>query len=153
MQKSSTCGWENLNCPFFTGICRQVLGNYFEKEGFSEKDVTPIGGIIYTRFNIFAEISYDAATCPNYSPSVVIGIGDGLYDARGGLSGIPMWYLLKNSQVIQNHLSFKFKTKSDLVSALNKIKDEFLDNQAKQLWLDNEKLEKCIENFHVEFAT
>ena len=80
MKSKNTYGWERLNCPFFTSVCRRVLDRYLEEQGFAEKETGAIGEIVYKRSDVFLEIGYEPETCPNYSPTVVLGIGDCKYD-------------------------------------------------------------------------
>ena len=61
-------------------MCRRVLDRYLEEQGFAEKETGAIGEIVYKRSDVFLEIGYEPETCPNYSPTVVLGIGDCKYD-------------------------------------------------------------------------
>lgn len=147
----NTNGWDQLNCQFFTQICRRVLGNYLQQQGFLEKKTTAIGGIVYTRFDVFLEVSYDAATCPDYSPSIVIGIGDQTYDKEGRLAGVPMWYALSEGHPQRTRRYWTFKTEEELERVFTEIKEQFFETSAKQLWLNSDVLEKTINDFRTKF--
>ena len=150
MNSKNTYGWERLNCPFFTSACHRVLSPYLEEQGFAEKEVGSIGEIIYKRFDVFLEIGYEPETCPNYSPTVVLGLGDSKYDDAGRPAGVPLWYLLPQGHSEKTGKFWTFKTEADLERMLTEIKTQFLEPHAKPLWLDMNKLEKHIENFRTK---
>jgi hypothetical protein len=51
-------GWERLICPYFAVTCRCVLGSYFEENGFAEKGLNEVKGLIFSHFDVFLEVSY-----------------------------------------------------------------------------------------------
>jgi hypothetical protein len=151
MSKPGTGGWERLNCSFFAATCRRVLSDYLEAEGFVEKEVTPVGGVVYRRFEIFLEISYELQTCSNYSPTIVLGIGPRKYDEGGRPRGVPFWYVIPNNLPERSYTFWTFKTEADLESVLARIKDGLLEPHARPLWLNIDRLEKSITNFRAEY--
>lgn len=151
MSKTATAGWEKLNCPFFAPTCRRILSDYLEAQGFVEKELTPVGGIVYRRFDVFLEVSYESETCPNYSPTIVLGIGPGKYDEGGRPGGVPFWYVIPNNLPERSYTFWTFKTEADLESVLARIKDALLEPHARPLWLNLDRLEKYITNFRAEY--
>ena len=148
---NSSSDWDRLNCEFFASNCRRVLGDYLEDQGFVENEQTPVRGILYRRFDVFLELSYDPQTSPNYSPTIVIGTGTGKYDDAGRPAGVPFWYVIPNNLPERDYTFWTFKTEADLESVLARIKDSVLDLHAKPLWFNLDRLEKCIQNFRAEF--
>jgi hypothetical protein len=146
-------GWEKLICPFFAPVCRRVLSDYLEENGFAETGLNEIGGVLFSRFGIFLEISYELESAPNYWLSVVIGTGDRKYDAAGHPCCIPYWYLLPRDRPEHRGQSIKFKNESDLEALLLRFKGEFFESYAKPLWLNLDRLEKAVANFRSEFST
>ncbi len=58
MKTPNLNGWEKLICPYFAPTCRRVLGKYLEDNGFTETGLNEIGGVMFSRFGIFLEVSY-----------------------------------------------------------------------------------------------
>lgn len=150
MKPKKTYGWDRLNCPFFTSVCRRVLNRYLEEQGFAEKETGSIGEILYKRFDVFLEIGYEPETGPNYSPTVVLGIGEHKYDEAGQPACVPLWYLLPYNHPEKTGRFWTFRTEEELAHILKQIKEQFLEPCATPLWLDAERLEKCITNFRAE---
>lgn len=151
MSKTATEGWETRNCLFFAPTCRRILSEYLEAQGFVERELTPVGGIVYRRFEVFLEVSYEPDTCPNYSPTIVLGIGPGKYDAGGRPGGVPFWFVIPDSLPERNYTFWTFKTEGDLEAVLARIKDALLEPHARPLWQDVDQLEKYIASFRAEF--
>jgi hypothetical protein len=146
MKQDSTSGWEKLNCPFFAAACRRVFNDYLHGEGFIEEKITRTGGIIYRHNEVFLEISYVPETYPNYSPSIILGIGEDKFDKEGQPLGVPFWYLTKKDAE-QNYTFWTFNSEKDLLSSLTKIKDSCLEAYGKRLWNDPDHLKDYIANF------
>lgn len=145
-------GWDQLNCEYFSETCRKALSAYLEEIGFTENKETVIGGVVYTRFDLFLEISYDTAAYPTYTAKSVIGFGEGAYDKAGGFSGVPMWYILPKDHPYRTKIHWTFKTKEELTKVLEELKEEFLETTLKPLLLNREGLERVIGSFHSEFC-
>lgn len=151
MKASNLSGWERLICPYFAATCRRVLGQYLEDNGFAETAVNEIGGVVFSRFGMFLEVSYELELVPQ-ALSVVLGIGHNKYDPGGHPCCVPYWYLLPRNRQEHRGEQITFKTESDLETLLFRFKDEFLESYAKPLWLNLDRLEKAIENFRSEFS-
>ena len=151
MSDNATIGWERLNCPFFATTCRRILSDYFEAQGLVEKEMTPIGGIVYGRLNMFLEISYEPEMCPNYSPTIIMGIGPSKFDEDGRPTGVPFWYVIPSNRPERSYAFWTFKTETDLESVFVRIKDALVEPYAKSLWLNLDRLEKYIQNFRAEY--
>jgi len=126
------------------------LSDYLEAQDFAETEVTPVGGMVFRRFDVFLEISYEPDTCPDYSPTIVLGTGPGKYD-EGGRPGVPFWYVIPSNLPERNYTFWTFKTETDLQSVLARIKDALLEPHAKPLWINLDRLEKYVANFRAEF--
>lgn len=145
-------GWERLICPYFAPVCRRVLGCYLEGNGFVEKGVNEVEGLVFTRFDVFIEVSYELDTAPNYIVSMVLGIGDKKYDEGGHPCCVPYWHLLPGERPERRGELIGFATESELEALLRRFRDEFLEPYARPLWLDTDSLEKAIANFRAEFS-
>ncbi len=145
-------GWERLVCPFFAAACRRVLGDYLEGNGFAEKGPNEVGGLMFSRFDVFLEISYELETSPNYALSMVLGIGDKKYDEGGHPCCVPYWHLLPRDRREHRGESIRFTTEPELEALLVRFRDQFLEPYAKPLWLNLDALEKAIVNFRAEFS-
>ena len=145
-------GWEELVCPFFAPVSRRVLGHYLESNGFAEKGLNEIGGLMFSRFGVFLEISYELDTAPDYALSMVVGTGEKKYDVGGHPCCVPYWYLLPRDRPEHRGESISFKTETDLEALLVRFRDQFLEPYAKHLWLNLDTLEKVIANFRAEFS-
>jgi len=144
-------GWEKMICPYFAPTCRRVLGQYLENNGFIETGLNEVGGVMFSRFGIFLEVSYELELVPQ-ALSVVLGIGDKKYDAGGHPCCIPYWRLLPHDKPEHRGEQIRFKTESGLELLLLRLKEEFLEPYAKPLWLNMDHLEKAIANFRAEFS-
>lgn len=144
-------GWEKLICPYFAPTCRRIFGKYLEGNGFTERSFNEIGGVMFSRFGIFLEVSYELELVPQ-ALSVVLGVGSKKYGTDGHPCCVPYWYLLPRDRPESRGIQVQFKTESDLEMLLLRFKEEFLEVYAKPLWLNLDRLEKTIENFRSEFS-
>lgn len=148
----NTNGWEQLNCRYFAGTCREVLGDYLETHGFREKRLTVGGGIVFERFDLFLEFNYDTNLYPKYTTRVVVGFGDGAYNNLGGFSGVPMWYIIPQGHPYRTQVYWTFSSKDELKRVFEEVKIEFLETTVLPLLLNREGLERVIDNFRAEFC-
>jgi hypothetical protein len=139
--------WEQLLCNFFNVVCLRVLGPYFADQGFSWQE-TKINGIFFKKSNLFVEISYIPETYPNYSPSMIVGIGTSKYDDLGNTTGIPIWSLIPETEEARKYSFWKFSNEHELANELKRIKLEILEKYARPLWEDKSKLAYAIKNFN-----
>jgi len=151
MKTPNLNGWEKLICPYFAPTCRRILGQYLEDNGFADVGLNEIEGVMFSRFGIFLEISYELEMVPQ-DLTMVIGIGDKKYDTGGHPCFVPYWHLLPRDRPEHRAGSTRFKTQVDLETLLLRFKDEFLEPYAKPLWLNLDCLEKAIGNFRSEFS-
>jgi len=151
MDKPNLNGWEKLICPFFEPACRRTLSLYLEENGFSEKSLNEIGGLVFSRFKVFMEISYELETAPNYALSLVIGIGERKYDEGGHSCCVPSWYLLPRDRPDYRGEMTRFRNEAELESLLLRFKAGFLELYAKPLWSNEEDLKSMIAHFRAEF--
>ena len=148
----STNGWEELDCPYFAETCREVLTGWLEGHGFTEKRLTNGGGIVYDRFDVFLEVSYDTNLFPKYTTRVAVGFGDGAYSKQGGFSGVPMWYLIAQDHPYRTQVYWTFSSKEELAKLLQEVKAEFIERTLIPLLLNRDRLERIIESFRSEFC-
>ncbi len=139
-------GWEQLLCDFFYAVCIRVLGPYFSSLGFVEKK-SDINGVLFRRNDLFVEISYVPESAPNYSPSLIVGLGNYKYDAVGNTTGLPAWSILPDDGQSRNYSFWKFSDEKELESVLSRMKVEVIEQHMKPLWEDRVKLEDAIKNF------
>lgn len=144
-------GWERLICPYFAAACRRVLGRYLEENGFAEKGLNEVEGLMFSRFGVFLEVSYELETVPQ-ALTMVLGVGEKKYDEGGHPCCVPYWYLLPRDRPEHRGESIRFKTESELEALLVNFRDQFLEPYAKPLWLNVDSLEKAIANFRAEFS-
>jgi hypothetical protein len=123
-----------------------VLGQYLEENGFAEKGLNEINGIIYSRFEVFLEISYELEMVPQ-ALTVVLGVGEKKYGEDGCLYFVPYWYLLPRDRPEHRAVSSQFKNEGELEALLVRFRDEILDSYARPLWLSIDRLEETIKNF------
>lgn len=144
-------GWEKLVCPFFAPVCRRVLGRYLEANGFTEKGLNEIEGLVFSRFGVFLEISYELEMVPQ-ALTMALGVGDKKYDEGGHPCCVPYWYLLPRDRPEHRGESVRFETEAELEALLTRFRDQFLEPYAKPVWLNLDSLEKGIANFRAEFS-
>ena len=145
-------GWDQLDCKYFAAVCRNVLSSHLEEAGFEEKKETVIGGVVYTRFDLFLEISYDTIDFPTYTAKAAIGFGEEVYNQMGGFNGVPMWYILEEGHPYRTKIHWTFQSESELTKVLEEINIEFIDATLKPLLLNREGLERVIKSFQSEFC-
>jgi hypothetical protein len=143
-------GWERLICPYFAATCRRVLGRYFEESGFTEKGLNEVDGLIFVRFGVFVEVSYELETAPNYAISMVLGLGGKKYDQNGNPCGVPYWFLLPPDRAEHRGKMINFRSQTALIALLEHFRDQFLEPYAKPLWADVDRLEKAIQDFRID---
>jgi hypothetical protein len=146
MSNSST-GWDRLNCLYFEDVVRNVMDSYFAEYGFTYYDRTVVGGIVYSREEVFVEISYEPESCPNYSPRILLGLGQSSGDSNWRKTALPMWFLIPSDRAESKFPFWSFRTKEDLVNVLNRIQAELLEQYAKPLLLDPVSLRKSADAF------
>jgi len=143
-------GWERLRCTFFTEVCRRVLGSYFGTWGFAEKEVGLVGEVVFLRDGLFLEVGYEPETSPTYSPTIVLGTGQGKFDEAGRPSAVPLWYIIPDDSPARAYASWTFRTKQELEGVLIQLRDSVLKPHARPLWLDLNRLERIISRFRAE---
>ena len=148
----NTNGWERLLCSYFSKTCIDQLATSLEEDGFVVSRTETDGAVIFKRFNVFIEIGYELETAPNYSPTVVIGLGDKKYDEAGKPAGVPLWFVIRDDEPAKRYSFWKFSTEAELRDALLRIKNEVLERHVRHLWLRTEVLERTLANFRSEFA-
>ena len=145
-------GWERLLCGYFSKTCIDQLAASLEEDGFAVSRVEADGAVIFKRFDVFLEIGYELETAPNYSPTVVIGLGEKKYDEAGKPAGVPLWFVIRDDEPTKRYSFWKFSTEAELREVLFRIKNEVLDRHVRHLWQRTELLEKMLANFRSEFA-
>lgn len=145
-------GWEQLDCNYFAAICGSTLGEYLERLGFEESRLTARGGIIYSRFDLFLEISYDTNLFPNYTTRVVVGFDDGAYNNMCGFNGVPMWYIIPRDHPYRTRVHWTFQNEDELTKVLEEVRDDFFETTLKPILLNRDGLERVIQSFHSEFG-
>lgn len=143
---SDVNGWDKLLCNYFYLICTRVLVPYFSFLGFVENK-TKIGGAFFKKGDLFVEISYIPENAPNYSPSIIVGIGSDKYDNLGQTTGIPAWRVLPEDGEARKYSFWKFSNEIELENVLKKIEAEILEKHMRPLWEDRLALEKVAKNF------
>jgi hypothetical protein len=147
MRTTVTSDWDNLNCLFFASTCRRILNDYFEAHGFVESPNLRGVGVLYRWFDIFLEVGYEPITCPDYSPTIVLGTGPDIYDESGLPACVPFWYVIPDSLPESGYSLWTFRDEAQLKGVLVRIKVEILEPHAKPLWLSLDRLENCISGF------
>ncbi|WP_297326056.1 hypothetical protein [Nitrosomonas sp.] len=138
--------WEQLLCNYFDVVGLTILGSYFADQGFSWQR-TKINGIFFRKSDLFVEISYIPETYPNYSPSIIIGIGTDKYDDLGNITGVPAWSIIPETEEARKYSFWKFSNEDELVDKLERIKSEILEKYAKPFLEDRSELAIAIKNF------
>jgi hypothetical protein len=151
MKTPNLNGWEKLICPYFAPTCQRVLGQYLEDNGFTETGLNEIGGVMFSRFGIFLEVSYELETVPQ-DLTMCLGIGEKKYDKGGHICCVPYWYLLPRDSPENTATGAGFKNEAELEKLLLRFKDVVLETYARPLWLNLDRLEKAITNFRAEFS-
>ena len=146
----TTSGWEQLDCEFFTEVCRRVLNDYLQDLSFLERRTTPRGGVVYNHSDLFLEFSYDTNLFQSYSIRVNFGIGDGAYSDLGDYNGVPMWYILPKDHPYTQKVHWTFKTEHELESVLAEIQRDFIDKVFTTLVGDRVRLENVVATFQAE---
>lgn len=144
----NTNGWEQLDCRYFAETCREVVSDYLKAHGFVENGLTPGGGIIYKRSDLFLELNYDAIRYPKYDFTGGVVIGDEYPNKQGGFSFVPLWYLVPSDHLYRSQGGWMFSSKDELAKVLAKVKTEFLETILVPLFLNRDRLEHVIDSFH-----
>lgn len=121
--------------------CRRILGNYLEHQGFTESDATGIDGNLYTRFDLFLQVSLDASG-PDCLPSVTLEFGERPCDEEGRLAKVPIWHGLPEKQ--RTRKQWTFQTEEELETVLLEIRSGLTAASQKHLWLNQDALEETI---------
>lgn len=144
---NSATGWDLLNCPYFEAAVRSVMDSYFAEYGFKYCGRTPIGGVVYTKNDVFVEISYEPETYPNYSPRILLGVGQGMDDLNWRVTAVPIWFLIPPDRAEAKFYFWSFRATDDLVTVLKRIQSELLDPYARPLFLEPSSLRKRADEF------
>jgi hypothetical protein len=147
----STNGWEQLDCLYFAEVCRAAVRDLLEAHSFAEIGLTKSGGVIYRCFDLFLQLNYDTNLYPKYAFTAVVGIGDGAYTKHGGVTGVPMWYLLPKDHPYRTKVHWTFVSKEELVRVLGEVETDFLETILVPLLLNRDVLEGLIGSFRSEF--
>ena len=141
-----TSNWEELLCPFFSKISKKVLGNFFQQREFQINE-TKIGGLFFQKDEVFIEISYDPETYPNYSPTLIIGIGKDKFDKSGDPTGIPLWYILPNDSDQFRYSFWRFSSEQELEKVMDKVLNQIIKFYMEPLWTNISLLKSKVANF------
>lgn len=141
-------GWEKLLCAYFESVCLRVLGDYFDNKSFTPRK-TKVGGVLFQGRGVFIEVSYIPETAPRYAPTLIVGIGSEKYDNNGKPTGVPLWYVIPDNCPEQKYSLWKFSSESELVSILEKIRAEILEQYVRPLWENMQTLREQVKKFVV----
>lgn len=141
--------WEQLECRYFFDVASRTLGDYFLGQGFALKR-TEIGGLLYVRWDTYAEIGYEPETFPNYAVTVVVGFGESTYDERGAFTGVPAWYVIPEDQPAYKYSLWGFNSENRLEIVLRRIQSDVLEAFMRPLWTRTELLEDAINRFRAD---
>jgi hypothetical protein len=141
-------GWEQLLCDYFSSICISELSEPLAMDDFKVARTESDGAVIFKRFDVFIEVGYEVESAPNYSLTVVIGFGDRKYAETGKLSGVPLWFLIRDDEPARRYSFWKFSTESQLRKVLVRIKNEVIDIHVRPLWQRTEVLEDALSDFN-----
>jgi len=139
-------GWKILICDYFFPVCVRTLGPYFQSFGFI-LEKSKINGVIFRKNDIFVEVSYLPESAPNYSPSLIIGIGGSKYDDTGRTTGLPAWAILSESDDARKYSFWRFSDEEELASVFVRLKFEIIEPHIRPFWEDRPRLERAIECF------
>jgi hypothetical protein len=145
-------GWERLLCSYFSKTCIDQLALSLQEDSFAVSRVEADGAVIFKRSDVFLEIGYEVETAPNYSPTVVIGLGDKKYDKVGKPTGVPLWFVIHEDESAKRYSFWKFSSETELRGVLPRIKNEVLERHGRYLWQHPRVLENILANFRAEFV-
>lgn len=139
-------GWEKLLCNYFYAICLRVLSFYFSGFGFSSVK-SKRDCIVFRNGEVFIEVNYYLEDAPNYTLSVVIGIGKEAYNEHGRFTGIPVWSIIPENSAANELLLQTFSNETELADLLLEVQTKILEPYVKPLWTDRAKLEEELKRF------
>lgn len=145
-KEENLSGWAQLLCSYFYETCVRVVGDYFLSKGFCPKK-TRIGGALFFDGRHFVELSYDPESFPQYSPSIVVGMGECRYSATGEIRAVPLGSVIPSNRSETKYSTWKFSNIEELATVLEKIRVEILDVYAIPIVSDEEKLVSEVERF------
>lgn len=144
--------WDQLYCSYFGEVCLSELAPPLGGDGFVAIRVEDHGAVIFKRSEVFMEIGYEVESSPNYTPTLVVGIGDSKYGKAGKCMGVPLWFVMTDGEPSSKYPIWKFSTRQQLQELLRKLKSEVLDRYARPLWLHIGLLETAVRNFQEYLA-
>jgi hypothetical protein len=126
----------------------RFLGEYFARNGFDRHWDTDAGGIHFERKDrFFLEIGYDPESSPNYTPTIIFGIG-GKFDEKGNPNCIPLWFITPENSLARSYSKWKFSSEDQLEKTLLQIRAEVIEKYAAPLWKDASLLKEKIRLFN-----
>ncbi len=143
-------GWEQLHCLYFHDTCLRAFEDYFHAEGFTRHHADVIGGVIFEGVDCYVEISYEAETYPQYSPTLVIGLGASASHEGLSVTGVPFWFLIPPTNEASKYTFWKFDTQAKLFTVLEQIKNDIMQPIGRPLWKNVKDLKRAIHRFKVE---
>lgn len=146
MTKSAT-GWKDLTCPFFEMVARNALGPFFAERGFRDNGRTPTGGVVFSKQNIFVEISYESETFPKYSLRILLGVGRDEHDHKWRLAAFPIWFLIPVNRPESKYPFWTFGSETTLGEVLKRACTELLEPYAEPLWVDEAAMFRSVAAF------
>jgi len=124
-------------------ICRRILGNYLEQQGFIENDGNGGDEILYVRFDLFLKVTFEEPR-PDYQPGVILEFGERPCDEGGHLAKTPAWHTLPKGHPQRRSGYWIFQTDEELETVLLEIRSKLTTASQKHLWLSQDALEETI---------
>ncbi len=138
--------WNELLCPYFYKVAAANLGSYYTVQGFALIK-TRNGGLICQRGGTYVEVSYVPETSPNYSPSIIVGLGEEPYDEKLAPTGVPAWFLIPDTLPARRYSLWTFNSENRLDIVLRQLRTEVLEPYIEPLCNRSELLEEAINRF------
>jgi len=138
--------WNQLLCPYFYTVASAHLGSNYKLQGFALTK-TRTGGLICQRCGTYVEISFVPETSPNYSPSVIVGVGEEPYDDNLATTGVPAWFLIPDELPARRYSLWTFNSASRLEIVLRQLRTDVLEPYIEPLCNRSELLEDAITRF------
>jgi len=129
-----------LSVQYFEATSRKIFDDVFFKYGFKLFKSNEIK-VAYNKSDIFFEIYYYPEDSPNYSLMIGIGFIKENNDSVA-YEGAGLWYALPQDY---NFKDWKFSNQEELEKNLKQISNNILEQYAKPLWDNPNKLRNLID--------
>jgi hypothetical protein len=102
--------------------------------------------MVYVRNRRFVEISYNPESSPDYSPTLIVGVGLGMSETHAAREAVPLWFVIPAEDDAARYPAWTFKDETQLAEVLLRL-EVVVERHAKPMLEDDGSLQRAVAAF------